>query len=112
MQRLIPLFERSGVKVMFSGHEHNFQHSHVDGIDYFVTGAAGKLRRTPPDNFGLAHTVTWATECHFLLGRIEGTRMLIRAIGDIETPDQTPTDITRFDPAGKPHVGPIEIVRE
>ena len=27
MQRLIPLFERSGVKVMFSGHEHNFQHS-------------------------------------------------------------------------------------
>ena len=112
MQRLIPLFERSGVKVMFSGHEHNFQHSHVDGIDYFVTGAAGKLRRTPPDNFGLAHTVTWATECHFLLGRIEGTRMLIRAIGDIETPEQTPTDITRFDPAGKPHVGPIEIFRE
>jgi len=44
MQRLIPLFERSGVKVMFSGHEHNFQHSHADGIDYFVTGAAGKLR--------------------------------------------------------------------
>ena len=112
MQRLIPLFDRSGVKVMFSGHEHNFQHSHVDGIDYFVTGGGGKLRRTPPDNFMAAHTASWATECHFLLATIEGTRMRVRAIGDIETPDQAPTDITRFDPAGKPHVGPIEIHRE
>ena len=111
MQPLIQLFERSGVKAVFSGHEHNFQHSRTGGIDYFVTGAAGKLRRTPPDNFGPAHTVTWATECHFLLGRIEGARMLVRAIGDIETPDQEPIDITRFDPAGSPHVGPIEIFR-
>jgi tartrate-resistant acid phosphatase type 5 len=111
MQRLMPLFARSGVKAMFSGHEHNFQHSHCDGIDYFVTGAAGKLRRTPPDDFSAAHTVSWATECHFLLVRIEGTRMRVRAIGDIETPEQEPTDITRFDPVGQPHVGPIEIVR-
>jgi len=111
MQRLIPLFERSGVKVMFSGHEHNFQHSHADGIDYFVTGAAGKLRRTPPDSFASAHTVTWATDCHFLLARIEGTRMVVRAIGDINTADEPPTDITRLDPEGNPHVGPIEIVR-
>ena len=94
---------------MFSGHEHNFQHSHVDGIDHFVTGAAGKLRRTPPDNFTAAHTVSWATECHFLLAKIEGRRMRVRAIGDIETPDQEPTDITRLDPEGNPHVGPIEI---
>jgi tartrate-resistant acid phosphatase type 5 len=112
MQRLIPLFQRSGVKVMFSGHEHNFQHAHCDGIDYFVTGAAGKLRRTPPDGFAEAHTVSWATECHFLLARIEGTRMLVRAIGDIETPDLEPTDINRFDPAGNPQTGVIEIVRE
>ena len=111
MQRLIPLFERSGVKVMFSGHEHNFQHSHADGIDYFVTGAAGKLRRTPPDSFASAHTVTWATDCHFLLARIEGPRMVVRAIGDIDTADEPPTDITRLDPEGNPHVGPIEIVR-
>jgi tartrate-resistant acid phosphatase type 5 len=112
MQRLIPLFERSGVRVMFSGHEHNFQHSHCEGIDYFVTGAAGKLRRTPPDGFSQAHTVSWATECHFLLVRIEGTRMIVRAVGDIETPDLEPADITRFDPSGTPQTGPIEIVRE
>ena len=39
------------VRAMFSGHEHNFQHSHADGIDYFVTGAAGKLRRGRPNAF-------------------------------------------------------------
>jgi tartrate-resistant acid phosphatase type 5 len=111
MQRLIPLFDRAGVKVMFSGHEHNFQHSHAGGIDYFVTGGAGKLRRTPPDNLTAAHTVSWATECHFLLVEIEGNRMQVRAIGDIDTPDQPPGDITRWDPQGHPHVGPIEVVR-
>ena len=42
MERLVPLFERAGVKVVFAGHEHNFQHSLADGIHYFVTGAAGK----------------------------------------------------------------------
>jgi hypothetical protein len=96
---------------MFSGHEHNFQHSRADGIDYFVTGAAGKLRRTPPDHFREAHTRSWATACHFLLVRIEGDGMLVRAIGEIENPEDVPADITRFTPDGEPVVGPIEIRR-
>jgi hypothetical protein len=111
MQRLVPLFQRSGVKVLFSGHEHNFQHSSADGIEYFVTGAAGKLRATSPDEFEAAHTVSWATECHFLLVQIAGDRMTVRALGEINTPEQDPTDITRFDPQGRPHVGPIDIHR-
>jgi len=111
MARLIPLFERSGVKVLFAGHEHNFQHSVVEGIHYFTTGAAGKLRRTPPDRFDEAHTVTWSTECHFLLVTIEGDAMRVRALGEIDTPDRNPTDITRLDPRGRPHVGPMEIFR-
>jgi hypothetical protein len=111
MQRLVPLFQRSGVKVVFSGHEHNFQHSFADGIEYFVTGAAGKLRPTSPDAFEEAHTVTWATECHFLLGQIAGDKMTVRALGEIVRPDQEPTDITRFGPQGRPHVGAIEIDR-
>ena len=65
MARLLPLFQRAGVKVMFSGHEHNFQHSRVDGIDYFVTGAAGKFRgrtrriaSTPPTHNRGARSAT------------------------------------------------------
>jgi len=111
MQRLMPLFTRAGVKVLFSGHEHNFQHSHTGGIDYFITGAAGKLRRVPPDEFVQAHTVTWATECHFLLAHIAGDKMTVRALGEIDRDDQEPADITRHDPEGRPHVGPIEILR-
>ena len=35
----------AGVRVMFTGHEHNFQHSRTPLLDHFVTGAAGKMRR-------------------------------------------------------------------
>jgi hypothetical protein len=111
MDRLILLWQRAGVRVMFSGHEHNFQHSRADGIDYFVTGAAGKSRRTPPDRFDDAHTVSWAPECHFLLATIEGNRMSVRAIGEIDNPDDVPMDITRLDPEGRPVAAPIEIRR-
>ena len=53
MHKLLPLFERAGVKAIFSGHEHNFQHSRHGGIDYFVTGGAGKVRRGRPSENGL-----------------------------------------------------------
>lgn len=109
MERLVPLFERAGVKVMFSGHEHNFQHSRADGIDYFVTGAAGKLRLTPPTNFQEAHTVSWATACHFLLARIQQNRMLVRAIGELESLDDIVEDIPRTTPDGRPATGVMEI---
>ena len=112
MQRLIPLFQRSGVKVLFCGHEHNFQHSLADGIHYIISGAGGKLRRTPPDAFEEAHTVSWATECHFVLVRIEGDRMSVRPLGELETLDREPPDIARYDPAQRPYAVPIEIVRE
>ena len=111
MQRLIPLLQRAGVKVMFCGHEHNFQHSLADGIHYFVTGAAGKLRRSPPDKFEEAHTVTWATDCHFLLGHIAGMTMTVRALGEIDTMAEIPSDITRLDPGGRSHTGAIKIFR-
>jgi hypothetical protein len=89
---------------MFSGHEHNFQHSRVDGIDYFVTGAAGKFRGGTPDAPEQAGTQSWSAECHFLLVRIEGDRMLVRAMS--ETPGQ---EIERFGPRGEPVTRPMEI---
>lgn len=39
--RLTPLFEQYGVLLVFSGHNHNYQHSHVNGITYIVTGGGG-----------------------------------------------------------------------
>jgi hypothetical protein len=107
MHPLMARFRRSRVRVMFCGHEHNFQHSAVDGIDYFVTGAAGKLRRGRPNAFEQAHTVSWADTPHFLLVTVEGTQMTIRAIGELVQGELA--DIPRRSPADEFLAGPITI---
>jgi tartrate-resistant acid phosphatase type 5 len=106
MAPLLTLFESSGVRAVFSGHEHNFQHSHDRGIDYFVTGAAGKRRGRPPANFENAQTVSWSTDCHFLLVKISGNAMTVTPIGELD-PDGNLTTITRYLPDGTSMVGPI-----
>jgi hypothetical protein len=110
MRPVIDLFEKSGVRVSFSGHEHNFQHAHWNGIDYFVTGAGAKIRRRVPDDFEGAHTLSWSGECHFVLATIAGDEMVVRAIG--ESPDGTLADIPRASPSGDILQGPITINAE
>jgi hypothetical protein len=110
MARLIPLFERAGVRVVFSGHEHNFQHARTGGIHYFVTGAAGKLRLGTPDRFEDAHTQSWSAACHFLLARIEGDQMAVRAIA--ERGDTAGlTDLVRYDTSGAVVTSPMVVRR-
>jgi tartrate-resistant acid phosphatase type 5 len=107
MEKLIALFQRSGVRAHFSGHEHNFQHAQVDGIDYFVSGAGAKIRRRAPRAFESAGTRSWSGECHFLVVTIDGDRMTVRAIG--ESPGGELLDIPRLTPEGEPVSGPIVI---
>ena len=107
MHPLMARFRASGVRVMFSGHEHNFQHSQVDGIDYFVSGAAGKLRRGRPNDFGAASTISWSDTPHFLLVTIEGTAMTVRACGELV--DGQLSDIPRRSPSDEFLAGPITI---
>ena len=104
MGDLVRRFEEGGVRLCFSGHEHNFQHSQLNGIDYFVTGAGSKIRPGTPGGLEEAHTVSWAARCHFLLVTIDGARATVRAIGD--DPDEL-VDITRHDRHGSPVTGPI-----
>ena len=108
MQSLIPLFQRAGVRAVFSGHEHNFQHSVADGINYFVSGAAGKIRRSTPDEFGKAHTRSWSSNCHFLLVEIAGHEMTVRAIGELGA-SATLIDTARSVPGGAPVTDPMVI---
>jgi hypothetical protein len=108
MQKLIPLFHRAGVRVLFSGHEHNFQHAIADGINYFVTGAAGKQRTAVPDDFASAHTQSWSSSCHFLLAAISGNTMTVRAVGELGDALSL-HDIQRFDPLGRVVEGPMAI---
>jgi tartrate-resistant acid phosphatase type 5 len=82
LEHLVPLYRRSGVRLVLSGHEHNFQHSLADGIHYFVTGGGGKVREGRPDKTAEAHTVGWATQTHFLLVRIAGDQATVVPIGE------------------------------
>jgi tartrate-resistant acid phosphatase type 5 len=82
LEHLVPLFLRSGVRLVLSGHEHNFQHSVADGIHYFVTGGGGKVREGRPERTAEAHTVTWAAQAHFMLIRVSGTRASVVPIGE------------------------------
>lgn len=72
LEHLVPLYRRSGERLVLSGHEHNFQHSRADGIDYFITGGGGKVRSGRPSGFEQAATVGWAAAVHFLL--VQGER--------------------------------------
>lgn len=105
MEMLLPLFARARVRVVLNGHEHNFQHSRHDGIDYLIAGAGSKLDTRPPDRFTEARTVTWSNHAHFLLMTVEGETLTVRVIGELE--GNTLRDVPRFTPAGDEVSGPI-----
>lgn len=107
--RLVPLFERAGVRAVFSGHEHNFQYSRVGAIHYFITGGGGKVRLEPPAAFDAAHTVAWAAAGHFVLVDIKGPRMQVRPIGALSASEAL-TDLEIVTPRNEPLRTPIVIL--
>ena len=97
LDELVPLFRRSGVRVAFAGHEHNFQLSRADGIDYFLTGAGGKLRGDPPTEFEAAHTVAWSAQSHLLHVRVDDATMTVTPYAGL-TDDGRPHPMTALTP--------------
>ncbi len=83
VERLVPLFRDAGVRLVLSGHEHNFQYSIVDGIHYVVSGAAGKLRPEAPTDFEAAGTRAWANAGHFLVVEADEERIRVHPVGDV-----------------------------
>jgi tartrate-resistant acid phosphatase type 5 len=108
VDRLVPLFEEAGVRLVLSGHEHNFQHSVVNGVDYVITGAGGKLRSETPTGFEAAGSREWAAAGHFLIVEADEGRLVIHPVGDVRE-DGSVELIERRDPSGQPVRGPIEI---
>jgi tartrate-resistant acid phosphatase type 5 len=74
----VPLFERYGVRLVLTGHNHGYEHSIVNGIHYVVTGGGGA--RIYP----CAGAEAWLVKClainHFLLVDAVGPRLTIRAL--------------------------------
>ena len=108
VERLVPLFEQTGVRLVLSGHEHNFQHATVNGIDYVVSGAGGKLRPEPPKSFEDAGTRAWASAGHFLLVDVRSDGAAIHPVGDVRD-DGTLELIDLVGPDGAPVDAPITV---
>ena len=48
----VPIFERYGVQLVLSGHDHDYQRSNeINGVTYIVSGAAAGTRRTGEASF-------------------------------------------------------------
>ncbi len=107
---LLPLYHRAGVRLLMSGHEHNFQHGRVDGLDYLVSGAAAKLQERPPVRFDQGGTLSWAAAPHCLLVEVDAERITVTPYGPTE-PGEVPVPISRRSPDGQVLDSPIVIER-
>jgi tartrate-resistant acid phosphatase type 5 len=82
LQHWMALFQASHVRVVFNGHEHNFQMTEDNagglGMRLFTSGAGGELR---PGNIQRKmrqfHIAAWAPQNHFLVVEIDGKTMRV-----------------------------------
>jgi len=85
LRHWVNLFAASGVKVVFNGHEHNFQASDpagTNGIEFFISGAGGELRGgSVKKKMKESGMKAWAAENHFLEVEIDGKTMMVTPIG-------------------------------
>jgi predicted phosphodiesterase len=79
-QMLEPILIKHGVDVVFSGHEHFYERLvPQNGIAYFISGGAGKLR--PGDIRATEETARgFDSDYHFMLIELDGDSMEFRAI--------------------------------
>jgi 3',5'-cyclic AMP phosphodiesterase CpdA len=82
----VPLFERYGVQLVLSGHDHDYQRSEVlDGVTYVVTGGAAGTRRTGSRDF-TAVSFSWH---HFVEIAVFADRLVLRAVNqDLRVADE------------------------
>jgi len=77
-------FRKSNVRLVLSGHEHNFQYtdaSATDGILYVVSGSGGELRTGDVRRkMSKAHIAGWAASRQFLSVEIEGRQAKIQPV--------------------------------
>jgi hypothetical protein len=85
LRHWVDLFSKSGVKVVFTGHEHNYQFSEANqttgGARYIVTGSGGELRSGDVTAaMQRANIAGFAAVRQFLAVEIDGAAMKITPI--------------------------------
>lgn len=69
-QKLVALFEKYGVDLVISGHEHVFDHKIVNGVDYVIAGNTGNDKRYK--------NTTWKDS--FLFVTVEERRIIVTSL--------------------------------
>ena len=85
-KNFVPLFERYGVQLVLSGHDHDYQRSKpINGVTYVVSGAAAGTRRTGSDSF-TEISFSWH---HFVDLNVFDDRIVLRAVNqDLRVADE------------------------
>lgn len=78
-EALVPLFERYGVDLVFSGHDHVYERGTVHGVRYVMTGGGGGGRRKPHEVLGDSWTEASSSAFHHGLVEIDGRELRFTA---------------------------------
>ena len=80
-QILHPLFVKNGIDVVFTGHDHFYERvKPQDGITYFVSGGAGKIRKGDIKKGTGITAVGFDADLSFMLVEFAGDEMYYQAI--------------------------------
>ena len=78
---LEPLFVRYGVQAVFSGHDHIYERTRpMQGVQYFVTGAGGKVRRGDVDLRSPFRAVSFDDDNHYMQVEIDDRQIGYQAV--------------------------------
>lgn len=81
---LEPIFMQYGVRVVFSGHDHFYERMTVqNGIQYFVTGAGGALRRGGLNMSSTIRAASFDKDNHFMVIELTESEIVFKAISRI-----------------------------
>lgn len=78
---LHPLFVKNGIDIVFTGHDHFYERvKPQDGITYFVSGAAGKIRKGDLKESSTITDAGFDSDLAFMLVEFVGDEMHFQAI--------------------------------
>jgi calcineurin-like phosphoesterase family protein len=82
-KQLEPIFTHYGVNVGFSGHDHIYERTTPQqGIQYFVSGAGGKVRRGDIDKGSGFSAASFDEDNHFMVIELEEKQVSFQAISE------------------------------
>ncbi|MEK6304536.1 MAG: metallophosphoesterase [Acidobacteriota bacterium] len=81
--KIEPLFNHYGVQVVFCGHDHNYERiKPQNGIQYFVTGAGGQIRRGGVDLKSPIRAASYDKDNSYMLIEVDEKEMAFKSISE------------------------------